>query len=243
MDKQTISLYDWSVNIDFYADKHWYKIWNRFIPSVTGITWVLDKPALLYRAVNCYKDYLLKCETVTKEDIEKWSKEWRNVSQEAKDIWSIVHDYCEKFAKWEKLDIPEEEQARKWIMAFLDRQEKYQVKFLENERFIYSKEHDYCWKFDTLVEVKGKRYIVDFKTSKGFYPMEMGMQLAWYRMAYEEETGDKIDWSFIARFDKETGNFEVHWCNDYEQDRDAFIQCSKIRQRIKSLEKEYNNKL
>lgn len=241
-EKITTLLYWGTVSIDFLPNSHAYKIdWNA-IPSATSICWVLDKPALIPRAINCFKQLLLQTEwEITPEVVEKWSKERRRISEEAKDIWTIVHARAEAYSTWFPTEMPEQEEARNWVLAFLDREKEHWIKFLENERFVYSKKYWYCGKFDTIVECDWKKYLADFKTAKGFYPMEMWMQLAWYRNAYEEETGEKLDWQFIVRFDKGTGDFSIHRCKDYEKDLEAFLSALTLYKRKKELDKEYRN--
>lgn len=233
-EKITKSLYWGNILIDFYPAEHWYKIGSEFIPSVTSICGVLDKPALIPRAIWLYKQFLLNAgEVITPAMVEQGAKEWRRVSQEATAIGTLVHDYCEAFATGRPCEMPTDPQAINGVQAFLSRFNDHNIKFLENERFIYSMEHGYCGKFDTIVEVNSKRYLVDFKTSKDFYPMEMGMQLAAYRFAYEEETGEKLDWQFILRFGKDTGDFETHRCKEYEQDLEAFLAALVLAKRKK----------
>lgn len=162
---------------------------------------------------------------------------YRQKQQEALTKWKIVHDWAEKHATGQQTEVPEDEQVRNWVIAFLDWVNTYHVEFLENERFVYSKEYNYWGKFDSIVRINWKKYLVDFKTSNDFYPMEMWMQLAAYRHAYEEETWDILDGEMIIRFSKDTGEFAVHACDEYEQDFEAFAACLVVKRRMKEVEK------
>ena len=74
--------------------------------------------------------------------------------------------------------------------------------------------------------------------------MEMWMQLSAYRYAYEEEHDqEKLDWQFILRFDKETWDFEVHWCKEYEQDFSAFLAAKTLHTRKKETDKQKKDQI
>jgi ATP-dependent exoDNAse (exonuclease V) beta subunit len=64
------------------------------------------------------------------------------------------------------------------VLAFLKWKTDNDVEFLEVERLVYSKQYEYVGRFDLIAKVNGKKMLIDYKTSKGFYPMEMGMQTA-----------------------------------------------------------------
>lgn len=231
-------LYRGEVIMDFYPDSHQYRVNGDRVPSVTGICWIVDKSnQLIVWAVNLYKEYLLRHDTIDTAIVEEWSKRWREVSKEATDIGTIVHDYCEWFACGIDMPMPEIPQALNGIQWFLARYKSNEIKFIHTERLIYSRQHNYCGKFDALIERNGKKCLVDFKTSKWFYPLEMGMQLAAYRAAYEEETGETIDSQYILRFDKETGMFEVHECAEHAKDLEAFLAALTLTKRKKETDK------
>lgn len=88
------------------------------------------------------------------------------MSREATDIGTMVHDYCESFACGIDMPMPDVPQALNGIQAFLQRYKANDVKFLHTERLVYSRDYNYCGKFDALIERGGKRCLVDFKTSK-----------------------------------------------------------------------------
>lgn len=104
------------------------------------------------------------------------------------------------------------------------------------EKLVYSRQRNYVGRFDAIIEVDGKRYLADYKTSKSFYPMEMGMQTAGYLQAYCEETGENDIGRMILRFDKETGEFDVHILDDYYDDVNAFNAAHTLRKRQKELD-------
>lgn len=237
-DKISKPLYKGEVIMDFYPNSHQYRVNGDRVPSVTGICGIVDKSnQLISWAVKLYKEYLLSYDQVDTIIIEEWAKRRREVSKEATDIGTMVHDYCESFACGIDMPMPDVPQALNGIQAFLQRYKANEVKFLHTERLVYSRNYNYCGKFDALIEWGGRKCLVDFKTSKWFYPLEMGMQLAAYRAAYEEEMGEVIDAQYILRFDKETGNFEIHECAEYEKDLEAFRAALVLTKRKKETDK------
>lgn len=236
------TLYWWGVEIDFYPNSHQYKLNGERITSVTTITWIVDKsPQLMYRAINLYKELLLEYRNqwleIDKEVIEKWAKEYKTVSKEATDVWTLVHDYCEAYANALNPELPENEQAKNWCSAFLNRVRNNDIKFIENERFVYSRKYNYCGKLDTIIEWNWKTYLADFKTSKAVYLLEYWMQTSAYLEAYQEETGKRIDGRIIIKLGKETWDFEVHILEDHEKDFQAFLSALTLLNRKKECEK------
>lgn len=241
-EKQLISLYNWSVNINFYPNSHRYMLLNQdwtngwYIKSVSSITWIIDKPFLKQWAVNCMRDYLLfilndKRLPVTEEKVIEASKQWSEISNEAKDIGTWVHDWIEQFINSKlknediDLDIPTEDRIQNWIMAFLNWFNSSNIQFLASEKFVYSKENNYCGKFDNSFIQDWKRILWDFKTSARIYP-EYIMQCIGYIIADEEENWVEYDWLAILRFDKETWEFETFYLYKKEN-QELFEACKK----------------
>lgn len=242
LEKISKPLYNGEVVLDFYPEKHRYKKDWKFVTSVTWVTWIVDKsPQLMKRAVNCYRDLLNKWidnwQTIDKNLTELWCNEYRNVSKEATDIWTLVHDFCEAYANWVQRELPEQPQARNWANAFLEWVTSNNIKFIENEKLVYSVKHEYCWKLDTIIEWNWKRYLADFKTSKAVYLLEYWMQTSAYLEAYQEETWMQIDWRIIIKLWKETWDFEIHILEDHEKDFQAFLSALTLVRRKKETDK------
>ena len=70
--------------------------------------------------------------------------------------------------------------------------DKKKIKVIETEKTYYSKELDVCGTLDCLVKYKGKIGILDFKTSKDFYP-DMPIQIHTYKKLVEDSTDLKIE--------------------------------------------------
>lgn len=218
MEKQTHNLYNWEIQIDFYQSNHWYKIGKEFIPSVSSIVWQYDKSKpLMIRAEKLSRDYLLKLkpEERTNEECIIATKQHQIAKDEAASAGSIVHDWCLNRSKWVKQDIPEDTKVANWVIWFLEFVNKHNVKILESETLVYSKQYNYVGTFDGVAMIDWKKYLIDYKTSKWFYPFEQWMQLVWYKTAREEERGERLDWMAIIHLDKELWEFSFYDLTEY----------------------------
>ena len=133
------------------------------------------------------------------EDLEAAAKNYREVSQKALEIGSMTHAAIEEWlqtGKEPQNPLPEVTNA---FLAFLEFFDAHKMKTLEIEFSVYG---DY-WggTLDLYCEFNGKRYVIDFKTSKAHYPNEMGPQIA----AYRSRVNGKVDGCGILRLDKITG--------------------------------------
>ncbi len=239
-EKVDISMYNNEVTITFLPNSHQYKVNWKTIISVSAICWILDKPALIPRATGLGRDYLIELYNndmpITNEEIIRASNKWREKKAEATYTGTLVHDYVEAYSRWEKPELPEDEGAKNWILAFLKRKTDHNVEFVLQEKLVYSKRHWYVGRFDAIIKVDEKIYLCDYKTSKDFYAMEMGMQTAWYLQALQEETGMELHGRMILRFDKSTWDFHVHILDDYESDVQAFNSALLLAKRKKHLD-------
>lgn len=249
-------LYNGEVLLDFNDKRHKFTINGKdtfngkLIISVTKVTGVIDKPALKFWAVNLGVDFLLKNIDKLKADIEgkviqklieESKKAHTKFLQKAATSGTLVHEWAEGFikAKTEK-DIPpmpKDIQVHNGVMAFLNWIDEYNVKFLSSERHIYSKKYGYAGIMDAEAIIKGKKCVVDFKTSSAIYP-EMRFQVAAYQAAMEEETGKEYTGNkVLARFDKNTGEFEAHEFGDHKKDFKAFVAALTLQKRLLELKK------
>lgn len=250
-------LYGGDVEIEFRENPyHTYKLIStgQKLLSVTSITGIIDFPKEIAMrwAIGLAKDrlaeYLAEREDVVdKQELEAVISEalalYCSKRDEAASNGSLVHAWAESYArsKIENAPMPSigedlPDQVIAGINGFLDFVNSRNVKFLEVERLVYSKEYDYCGLFDALVEIDGKKYVVDWKTSKAIYP-GMLAQVAAYRHAFQEETSEMVG-TLIVRFDKETGEFEYKDISEsYESDFAMFTGLVVTKKRIKEIEK------
>ena len=195
------------------------------MPSVTTVLGILDKSdALLPWAVRCATSFIRE----HKGNREKYpsldellkaaESEWRTVRDEAADIGSEIHSIIATYIQNGKDAVgayrPEVE---KGFFAFLEWEKTHGVKWLKSEMTVFSTDKYFAGTLDAICIYEEKPYVIDFKSSRGFYDT-FGMQIAAYRNA-AMMMGNEVYGCGILRLDKKTG--EPEW-KDYtkRQDRD-----------------------
>jgi len=191
-------------------------------PSVTGITGMLDKPALIGWAARCAADYVKDNIDIVRDVIDVHRGE--QILEEAKKAYAIKRDTaadsgtkCHKaiemyiqagsFDSEIKDYLGDDEQAVTGFEAFQEWESVNNVTWKETECEVVSVLWGYAGRFDAIAEVNGVRYLIDFKTSSGIYP-EMTYQLCAYKQAYNEGLEDgqeSIEKLAILHLDKMTG--------------------------------------
>ena len=239
-------LYGGKITLNFEeVPYHRFTINGRRIVSVTGATEIIDKSRpLMIWAVRLAKEFLMekKIWKITDKGetlllIEEAGKQHTIRKKKAADIGKQIHEWIEGWIKKKNPDIPENEKVRNGVIAFLKWQKKHKAKFIESEKIVYSKKYDYAGICDAVATIKGKKYIIDFKSSNRIYN-EHRYQLAGYWLALEEMTGKKFDGGLIIRFGKDTGEFENSdpiTRDEYEKNKEAFLGALTIKKREKEL--------
>lgn len=215
------SMYSGKLEVVFMgptADKpsrHIYQVNGIRKTGVTTFLGIKDKStALVSWATELAADHLLsivqKGSVITEADIYLAQDLHAQRKQEAADLGTIIHDWCEQYIKF-KLKIkgytmpemPEDTSAQVGVSAFLDWEKEHKVKFVSSERVIYSRKHDYIGKMDIEAYVDGDLCLVDLKSSNGLYNT-VRMQTAAYLKADEEESKREYVGRWAIRLSKET---------------------------------------
>lgn len=256
----TQTLYGGDVTIHFSPDSHRYRKEGErtYLISVTAATGILDKSRFLIPwAVNLTGSYILQY--LDKQSGQKFTPEelrpivnealeqHKLAKEKAASIGEKVHDFAENFAKFKAglittcPDITDdmEPEVINGINAFLEWFNTNKVKFTSAEKLLYSRKNDYTGLTDAVAIVNGRNLLIDYKTGKGIYN-EAHYQVAGYVLAYEEETGEKLDGALILNFNKETGAMnEIRELSkeDIKIDSEIFLHCLAIKKREKELNK------
>ncbi len=196
-------------------------------PSVTTVIGILGKgDALLGWAANCAIGYAKKQIESGAEPLaalEDAAGNWKSVRDEAMDIGSEIHDLIHKYIKFGR-DVtgsfrPEVENG---FLAFLEWESRHKVEWHQTEMPVVSRVHGFAGTLDAICTMapnpetsERKKYLIDFKSSKGFYD-GFDMQLSAYRVG-AAELGEHTEGCGILRLDKETGLPE--W-KDYSKEQD-----------------------
>lgn len=261
------SLYGGEVEIVFYPTSHRYKLRKQYIPSVSSILGAtLDKSRVLIawatrvmaQELNTFFDENRRPYSPDEliDLVNNATSAHTRISKTACDVGTIVHEYAEKFTYCAELgeelpelwndtnelfsSLPEEnkEQAKKGMEAFINWYITNEVQFLNAERTVYSRQHNYIGTYDALAIINGKKTLIDYKTAKGIYP-EHKLQVPAYIQAHEEEhkKESKIEQGLVLSFNKETGEIVECIIDREEVDKNirAFNHANELNKRIKQL--------
>ena len=109
---------------------------------------------------------------------------YKTVSKEALDVGTMVHNAIEDYLLHDAVGGELEGQAKTAFEAFLVWVDEVDLKPIELEKTVYG--NGWAGTMDFLGYMNDKLYVIDYKTSKAFYP-EMRYQVAAYRSAVEAE--------------------------------------------------------
>lgn len=202
--------------LKFDPVKHAYTYEGKFVPGVTAILKILDKPALVQWAANCAVEhisngYIARLEagempetTAFLSLCQEAKTAHRRISREATDVGSAVHSFAESYLSNPQTPLPADPQAAKGATALITWANSHTIEPIHVEKMVFSKEHFYAGTVDFFGRIDGELCVLDFKTSSGLY-LEMLLQLAAYAVALEEEANERIHHGWIVRLDKKTG--------------------------------------
>lgn len=247
------NLYGGDVSLSFDAVKHAYQWQGKFVPGVTSILKLLDKPALIQWAANMAAEFC--ADTMAGADgVGRWvngsliidrdtfarvikdaKTAHRKFSKSAADVGTEVHAFCEKSLTEQLVSLPENPQARKGVEAFLGWKAAHKIEPFSCERMVFSRRWYFCGTCDFHGTIDGVPCILDFKTSSGLY-LEMLLQLAAYAIALEEELGERINDAWIVRLDKKTGKCQPYHIPLKDAYRDAFLRVREAHELISKIE-------
>jgi len=116
---------------------------------------------------------------------------------------TLMHSYCEDYINGKNVVPPTTEPLITMFDKFTKWWDSRDYKVLATEQTCYSKDLDVCGTFDVIVQnKKGKNVLLDFKTSKDFYP-DQPIQIATYKKLIEDSTNLKIDSYGIIKIPKD----------------------------------------
>jgi len=234
-------MYGGKVVMEYDPIKHMYTANGLRIPSVTTIVGVIDKPALIYWAVNetvgYLKDVLQPNTPYNEMQIEAILDDAKSArfrkSQKALNIGSQAHDWVERYIKSKVLktpepSIPDYPPVAYAVHSFLEWEaEQSDIEYISSERRLYSFEHMYSGTVDITLRVGGELVVADLKTSKGIYP-EYFLQCSAYAKAIEEEDGEKVSSLMVIRIPKDGSPVELQTSPNAEELFEVFKSCLLI---------------
>jgi hypothetical protein len=137
-------------------------------------------------------------------------------------IGKVVHKLAEQWLKKDQLKLPEDPIVLNCFRKFQKFWKKNKLKVIESEKVLYSTK-GFAGTLDIIAkDTKGNLWLIDIKTSVGFF-INMIYQLHGYKLAYEEQTGKKINKMYIVRLPKTDDDFEAREFTFQKQHQNAFL--------------------
>lgn len=198
---------------------------KKWLTGVTSFTGQLDKSTpLMIWATRLYtstaKELMADGSSFTKDDVlamlEKGENAYKEMKEKACGIGDYVHEFAEQYSKdkdekksydrmIETLGEPAQDmvgQINNGCLGFIRWLDKTKASIVSAEQIVYSQKHGFVGRYDAIIEIDGKKYLADYKTSKNVYP-EYYYQTSAYLSAWEEEHGEKLDGALIVAIIKE----------------------------------------
>lgn len=233
--------FDESIDESTGKKRHDYMLDGKPLTGVTTILKVVGKgDALVQWSANKAIEHIEKNigYAENSEDIHKLCEEakyaWKTSRDTAGDFGTNVHKAIEEWVKEGKMfpDLTEKEQ--KSFDNFREWAKENDVNFVQSEMRIYSRKYWYAGTLDLLIEVDGKLFLADIKTSSRIYPEHM-WQMGGYDIAVNEMTKNKykdIEGYVVVNL-KKTGTIDWKKSYDREGNKEAFLACHTIyRQKL-----------
>lgn len=142
---------------------------------------------------------------------------------------SMMHSICEDYIMGVKVVTPETEPLKTMYSKFTKWWDKRGYKVLATEQTCYSADLDVCGTFDAIIKnKKGQTILLDFKTSKDFYP-DQPIQLATYKKLIEDSTDIKIDFYGIINIPKDKlKDISIRMYKDKQRYLKTFKMCKYL---------------
>lgn len=230
---------------------HAYTLDGKPMHGVTSILQVIAKPMLIPWAAGCVVDYI-KANVYNKEvdgipyylvqlsDLEEAKNAHRKKKEAAGEAGTDVHGRIEEIVKeairHNNGNIPEYalNLLNPQVAKFVTWARENNVRFIESEKRVYSKESWYAGTLDLVLEMNGKKYIADIKTSSAIYP-EAYLQMAAYQGALEEMNEHlDIAGAMVINLPKK-GGFEIGMNYAYDDNRMAFLAALILYKQLNAI--------
>ena len=231
----------------FDEENHIHMLGDKPLMGVTTVLSVISKPALIQwsanTAVNYVQEHLIENGISTfgtdrfNEILNEAKVAHKTKKETAGDWGTILHKAIENWIK--KGEFPEEIdnfEALRGFTQFVIWAEQRKVKFIESEKHVWSKELWIGGIVDMIIEVDGKRYICDIKTSSGIYN-EAFFQMGAYDLCLQEMgiiRDKKLDGYLVINLKKD-GTMDTQMATDMELNCQAFKNALGLYKIINSL--------
>ena len=219
-----------------------------------GVTKIIGerfgKGALMWWAENCVFEALyqkLKHDKKAVDEVQQFVDDLKyrvkGIKENASNIGTNMHSLCEDYITGKNPVEPTTEPLKTMFDKFKKFWKKRNFEIVETEKTYYSDELDVCGTLDVLVKRKGKVGILDFKTSKDFYP-DMPVQIHTYKKLVEDSTKHKIEFLAVINIPKEpVKDVSIRFFDIKPRYLKAFKACkylNTVEEDFKKRNEEYN---
>ena len=156
----------------------------------------------VFLAIERYLKYQKKPVDEIQQFLDDIKYRVKTLEEDARNIGTNTHSLCEDYILGKEVITPTTEPLKTMFNKFKKFWDRKKIEVLETEKTYYSSELDVCGTLDCLVKYKGKFGILDFKTSKDFYP-DMPIQIHTYKKLVEDSTDLKIEFLAVINIPKE----------------------------------------
>jgi hypothetical protein len=140
-----------------------YWIGDRPYLSVTEILKIIEKPAIRYWFGQTIYYAMVKDPTLSEQEAMAAP---RNISRSKMDRGTTVHSLIEAYKTTGNVIDTVPDEFKGYANAFYKWANDLHPSIQECEKTIVSDEYGYAGTLDMLADIGGKRYVIDFKTSK-----------------------------------------------------------------------------
>ncbi len=239
------------IKIDFDPKRHQYLVNGEVFPSVTQILSIIDKSGpLVSWAANITVKYIqsnlqekegrifvggIELSAMNASKIlQRAKKEHSIIKNDAADIGRAAHAEIEKMIRTGEAPTTMDPRVCNAVKAYMAwaAENAFLPQFSERRVCLIS--HKVAGTVDCVGQLRGKRVLIDFKTSNSIYP-EMELQVAAYVKAWEETYGSAIEDVKILRIGKDKAEFECHSVDHIDQLYSVFLSCIPVYRWIKEV--------
>ena len=225
----TIHKLEHNHTIEFNEEKHVYIHKGEYVVGMSTLLGKLASPALEAWKVNTQVNAIKKEMEKQGIPLDKIDSIVINAKASSRkqnetilSIGSIVHKLAEKWLKGEQVTKPDNPTVANCFMKFQKFWKQHNLQLVESEKVLYS-ERGFCGTLDTIAkDSENNLWLIDIKTSKGIF-INMIHQVHGYKLAYEEQTGKKINKMYIVRLPKTDEDFEARHISYKKEHIKAFL--------------------
>lgn len=246
--ENTFSLYNGEVDLFFNPAKHHYRANGEYINGVTTALGIIDKPQLMYWAVNMALEKVASAwfpdrafDEIYIQNVLREAKRAHTVKRDkAADVGTLAHRWIESWCNAKPLPDPTNREVLNAVRAFKKFIKEHDFRPIVAERPVYSKKYKYAGTLDGVAWYEGKLVISDNKTSSGIYDSMFAQMGGYHQALIEEFPNLPIEGHLIINCTKE-GDLNIGFSNNTELHRKVYLRALGLWRDYKELKESFKN--